>query len=284
MLVTGMAGQIGGIIRRELGECYELSGIDRVDVEGTPTRAADIANLNDILSAFEGIEAVVHLGADPSPQASWESVLSSNIVGTRNVYEAARLSGVKRIVFASSNHAVGNYPLRQDPYKAIYDGRLGEVRRPFAPLTTDLLRPDSYYGVSKAFGESLGSYFHDEYGISVICLRIGWVMTPDDPSFSPAALSLWLSHRDAAQLIQRSIDAPLSVGFAIVNGESDNTLSIWDIESTRRILGYVPEDGAGEGWTERPDTPNFMGMGLNVKTEIYGGHALIRALNWGEGP
>ena len=83
-------------------------------------------------------------------------------------------------------------------------------------------------------------------------------MTPDDPSFSPAALSLWLSHRDAAQLIQRSIDAPLSVGFAIVNGESDNTLSIWDIESTRRILGYVPEDGAGEGWTERPDTPNFM--------------------------
>ena len=259
MLVTGMAGQIGGIIRRELGVRYELSGIDRVDVDGTALTVADIANLNDVLPAFEGIDAVVHLGADPSPQASWESVLSSNIVGTRNVYEAARLSGVKRIVFASSNHAVGNYPLRQDPYKAIYDGRLGEVRRPFAPLTTDLLRPDSYYGVSKAFGESLGSYFHDEYGISVICLRIGWVMTPDDPSFSPAALSLWLSHRDAAQLIQRSIDAPLSVGFAIVNGESDNTLSIWDIESTRRILGYVPEDGAGEGWTERPDTPNFMG-------------------------
>ena len=259
VLVTGMAGQIGGIIRRELGVRYELSGIDRVDVDGTALTVADIANLNDILPAFEGIDAVVHLGADPSPQASWESVLSSNIVGTRNVYEAARLSGVKRIVFASSNHAVGNYPLRQDPYKAIYDGRLGEVRRPFAPLTTDLLRPDSYYGVSKAFGESLGSYFHDEYGISVISLRIGWVMTPDNPSFSPAALSLWLSHRDAAQLIQRSIDAPLSVGFAIVNGESDNTLSIWDIESTRRILGYVPEDGAGEGWTERPDTPNFMG-------------------------
>ena len=141
VLVTGMAGQIGGIIRRELGVRYELSGIDRVDVEGTPTRAADIANLNDILPAFEGIDAVVHLGADPSPQASWESVLSSNIVGTRNVYEATRLSGVKRIVFASSNHAVGNYPLRQDPYKAIYDGRLGEVRRPFAPLTTDSAAP-----------------------------------------------------------------------------------------------------------------------------------------------
>ena len=258
VLVTGMAGQIGGIIRRELGERYELSGIDRVGVDGTPTTVADIANLNEIIPAFERIDAVVHLGADPSPRASWESVLSSNIVGTRNVYEAAQLSGVKRIVFASSNHAVGNYPLRQDPYKAIYDGRLGEVRRPFPPLTTDLLRPDSYYGVSKAFGESLGSYFHDEYGMSVICLRIGWVMTPDDPSFSPAALSLWLSHRDAAQLLQKSIDAPLSVGFAIVNGESDNTLSIWDIESTRRILGYEPEDGAGEDWTERPGSPGII--------------------------
>ena len=111
------------------------------------------------------------------------------------MYEAARLSGVKRVVFASSNHAVGNYPLRQDPYKAIYDGRIGEVRRPFPPITHEMLRPDSYYGVSKAFGESLGSFFHDEYGISIICLRIGWVMTPDDPAFSPAALSLWLSHR-----------------------------------------------------------------------------------------
>lgn len=255
VLVTGMAGQIGGIIRRQLGDRYELSGIDRVGVEGVPVRVADIADLEAIKPAFDGIEAVVHLGADPSPRASWDSVLRNNIVGTRNVYEAARLAGVKRIVFASSNHVVGNYPLRQDPYKAIYDGRLGEVRRPFPPLTTDLIRPDSYYGVSKSFGESLGSYFHEEYGVSVICLRIGWVMTPDDPSFSPAALSLWLSHRDAAQLIQRSIDAPASVGFAIVNGESDNLLSIWDIETTKLVLGYAPQDTAGEEWTDRPDSP-----------------------------
>ncbi|MDE2688366.1 MAG: NAD(P)-dependent oxidoreductase [Chloroflexota bacterium] len=260
VLVTGIAGQIGGIIRRELGERYDLSGIDQVDVESVPTMLADIAKLNDILPAFEGIDAVVHLGADPSPQASWESVLSSNILGTRNVYEAARLSGVKRIVFASSNHAVGNYPMRQDPYKAIYDGRLGEIRRPFDPLTPDLLRPDSYYGVSKAFGESLGSYFHDEYGISVICLRIGWVMTPDDPTFAPSALSLWLSHRDAVQLIQKSIDAPQSVGFTVVNGESDNALSIWDIDTTRRVLGYEPQDGAGEDWEERPGTTGPMGL------------------------
>ena len=258
VLVTGIAGQIGGIIRRLLSDRYELSGIDHVGIDDAPTLIADIADLNAIRPAFHGIDAVVHLGADPSPRASWESVLRNNIIGTRNVYEASRLAGVKRIVFASSNHVVGNYPLRQDPYKAIYDGRLGEIRRPFPSLTTDLIRPDSYYGVSKSFGESLGSYFHEEYGISVICLRIGWVMTPDDPTFSPAALSLWLSHRDAAQLIRRSIDAPQSVGFAILNGESDNQLSIWDITTTKRILGYQPQDAAGEQWTERPDSPNII--------------------------
>ena len=255
VLITGIAGQIGGIIRRLLSDRYELTGIDHVGIDGVPMLVADLADLNAIRPAFHGIDAVVHLGADPSPRASWESVLQNNIIGTRNVYEASRLAGVKRIVFASSNHVVGNYPLRQDPYKAIYDGRLDEVRRPFPPLTTDLIRPDSYYGVSKSFGESLGSYFHEEYGISVICLRIGWVMTPDDPTFSPAALSLWLSHRDAAQLIRRSIDAPQSVGFAILNGESDNQLSIWDIDQTKRILGYHPQDAAGEQWTERPDSP-----------------------------
>ena len=258
VLVTGMAGQIGGIIRRQLGDRYLLSGLDRVPVDDVPTTVADISDYDAIRPAFDGVDVAVHLGADPSPRGSWESILDNNIVGTRNVFEAARDAGVKRVVFASSNHVVGYYPLKQDPYKAVYDGRLGEVRRPFPPLTTELIRPDSYYGVSKAFGEALGSYYHDAHGLSVICLRIGWVMTPDDPTFSPPALSLWLSHRDAAQLIKRSIDAPSSVGFTIVNGESDNALSIWDIESTRAVLGYRPLDGAGEDWTAREGSPGII--------------------------
>ena len=147
------------------------------------------------------------------------------------------------MILASTNHAVGFYPLKDDPYKAIYDGRLAEVRRPFRMLDDRDLRPDSLYGVSKAFGESLGSYYHDQYELSIICLRIGWVMTPDDPTFHPAALSLWLSHRDAAQLIQKAIDAPPSVGFAIVYGMSRNDLRIWDIEAGERIIGFSPEDG-----------------------------------------
>ena len=250
VLVTGIAGLIGGIIRRFLGDKYELSGLDRVPVTQVPSVVADISELEAIRPAFEGIDTVVHLAADPNPRASWESTLQNNIIGTRNVYEAASRAGVKRIVFASSNHTVGMYPLKQDPYKAIYEGRWQEVRRPFPLLTSDQIRPDSYYGVSKVFGEALGSYFHDEFGLSVICLRLGWVLPTDNPTCSPAALSLWLSHRDAAQLIQKSIDAPSSVGFAILNGESDNTLSIWELETTNRVLGYEPQDGAGEEWTQ----------------------------------
>lgn len=258
ILVTGMSGQIGGIIRRHLDGKYELSGIDVKEVEGAAVRVADIADLEAIQPAFEGVDTVIHLGADPSPRATWDSVLHNNLVGTRNVFEAARLAGVRRIVFASSNHVVGYFPLKQDPYRAIYEGRLEEVRRPVPMLDATALRPDSYYGVSKAFGESLGSYFHDAYGISVICMRIGWVMTPDDPTFSAAALSLWLSHRDTANLIEKCIEAPKSVGFAIVHGMSNNQLRIWESDTTRDTIGFEPQDSAGEEWTERPGAPSFV--------------------------
>ena len=259
VLVTGAAGQIGGIIRDKLGYRYDLVGLDRADCGWEQSRVADLADLDAMRPAFEGVDCVVHLGADPSPKASWDSVLSNNIVGTRNVYEAARLAGAKRVILASTNHTVGFFPLKDDPYRAIYEGRLDEVRRPFRMLDERDMRPDSLYGVSKAFGEVLGSYYQDEYGLSVICLRIGWVMTPDDPMFHPAALSLWMSHRDTAQLISKAIDAPRSVGFAIVYGMSRNDLRIWDIETGERIIGYSPEDGAGEVWEDDGSGRGFMG-------------------------
>ena len=259
VLVTGAAGQIGGIIRSKLAYKYDLVGLDIVDCEWPESYVADLGDIDSISPAFEGVDVVVHMGADPSPQATWESTLSNNIVGTRNVYEAARLAGARRVILASTNHAVGFYPLKDDPYKAIYDGRLGEVRRPFRMLDDKDMRPDSLYGVSKAFGEVLGSYYHDQYELSIICLRIGWVMTPDDPTFHPAALSLWLSRRDAAQLIQKAIDAPPSVGFAIVYGMSRNDLRIWDIEAGERIIGFSPEDGSGEEWTLVEGARGFMG-------------------------
>ena len=258
VLITGLAGKIGGIIRSNLSPKYSLSGLDLEKVPGFPTTVANLSNLDEIIPAFQGINTVVHLAADPNHQGDWETNLENNIIGTRNVYEAARLSGVKRIVFASSNHALGFYPLKDNPYKQIYEGDFRKVRHPIIPLSTNLVRPDGYYGVSKAFGESLGSYFHDEYGMSVICMRIGWVMEPDDPTFAPSALSLWMSHKDTASLIACSIDAPESVGFAIVYGMSDNIYGIWDMEEGRKIIGFEPEDNAGTQWAPSKNRSSVM--------------------------
>ena len=248
VLVTGFAGKIGGIVRKNLTVNYELSGLDLRQVEGFKTTVANLKDLNAIIPAFEDIDTVVHLAADPNHKGDWQSNLENNIVGTRNVFEAARLSGVKRIIFASSNHALGFFPLKDNPYKQIYEGKFQDVRQPMKLLGTEVVRPDGYYGVSKAFGESRGSYLHDEYGLSVICIRIGWVMEPDDPTFAPSALSLWMSHRDTAQVIQKCIDAPEAVGFAVLYGMSDNTYGIWDLEAGKNIVGFNPVDDAGTEW------------------------------------
>ncbi len=261
VLITGLAGKIGGIIRKNLSDEYDLSGLDLVATNGYVSQIGDLSDLESILPAFTGIDTVVHLAADPNHQGSWESNLKNNIIGTRNVYEAARLKGVKRIIFASSNHALGFHPLKDNPYKQIYDGDFSDIRHPIEPLSTEIVRPDGYYGVSKSFGESLGSYFHDEYGLSVICMRIGWVMEPDDPTFSPAALSLWMSHGDTANLIRKCIDAPESVGFAIIYGMSANTYGIWDMEPGQKIVGYEPRDNAGTFWEEENDRPAIMPSG-----------------------
>ena len=121
ILVTGLAGKIGSIIRKNLSQKYLISGLDLQEVNGYDTTVANLSDLKDIISAFEGIHTVVHLAADPNHQGGWETNLENNIIGTRNVYEASRLAGVKRVIFASSNHALGFYPLKDNPYKQIYD-------------------------------------------------------------------------------------------------------------------------------------------------------------------
>jgi nucleoside-diphosphate-sugar epimerase len=127
VLVTGIAGTIGGIVRDYLRDDYELSGLDRVAIYDVPTHIGDLADFDSIRPAFDGQDVVVHLGGDPRGQAPWESVLQNNIVGTQNVFEACRQAGVGRVVFASTNHVVGYIPETQEPYKAVFDGRFDEV-------------------------------------------------------------------------------------------------------------------------------------------------------------
>jgi nucleoside-diphosphate-sugar epimerase len=203
-----------------------------------PAHVADVADYDAIRPAFDGVDAVVHLAAAAAVESSWDDVLRSNIVGTRNVFEAARDAGVPHVVFASSNHVIGGY--ERDGRPQIFepdDDRLYDEH--VDP------RPDSLYGVSKGFGELLGRFYSDTHGLRVICLRIGWVRSTDEPPHDhPQAEAIWLSHRDCAQLFAKAIDAD-NVHWAVAYGISDNPRAFWDLRSARELLGYRPEDSVG---------------------------------------
>ena len=241
VLVTGAEGTIGGILRRALADRYELRHLTRQRAD-FPSHVADIADLDAILPAFEGIDAVVHLAASAAVESPWEAVLHDNVIGTYNVFEAARRASVRRVVFASSNHAIGMYEVEGAP--ELYD--IGDER---VYDDTVPVRPDSLYGVSKVFGEVLGRYHVDRRGMRVICLRLGSVLADDDPRAAGEEAhrlrATWLSHRDCAQLISRALDAE-HVRWAVVYGISDNPRQFWDLSSARELLGYRPQDRAPE--------------------------------------
>ncbi len=252
VLVTGAEGLIGSVVRRELGGRYDLVALT-LTPQDFPSHVADIADLAAIEPAFAGIDAVVHLAASPAVETPWEEILPNNLIGTYNVFEAARRAGVPRVVFASSNHVVGMYELDGAP--AIYDLDDGRVYDHTAEI-----RPDSLYGVSKAYGEALGRLFVERHAMSVFCLRIGAVRREDDPGAPSAAppgslldlpekrpgdrmRSVWLSQRDCASLIGRCLDVE-GVRFAIVYGVSANPRRFWDLEHARELLGWEPRDAA----------------------------------------
>jgi nucleoside-diphosphate-sugar epimerase len=241
VLVTGMSGLIGRAVRQTLGHTYRLSALNRSRVEGVPCHQADIADLPAIEPAFRGVDVVVHLAAIATSRAPWEQILRANIVGTHNVFEAARRAGVRRIVYASSGAVVSAIE-GEAPYAALVTGRASEVG-PWRRLThLDPVRPAGLYGVSKVFGEALGRHYADAHGLSVICLRIGAVHAEDRPK-SPRDLSVWCSQRDVVQAIDRAIRAPESLRWAVVFITSDNRWGYRDLEHARQTLGYAPLDG-----------------------------------------
>ncbi|MBA3329916.1 MAG: NAD(P)-dependent oxidoreductase [Actinobacteria bacterium] len=253
VLVTGAEGIIGTAVRRELGGRYDLLALT-LTRQSFPSHVADISRLEEIESVFSGVDAVVHLAGSPAIETPWEQVLTNNIVGTYNVFEAARRAGVERVVFASSNHPVGMYELDGAPdlYR-VDDGRVIDH--------TAELRPDSLYGVSKAYGEALGRLYVERHGLRVFCLRIGSVLAGDDPSAAavsaPALLGLsreegvhrmratWLSQRDCCSLIARCLEVE-DVSWAVVYGVSANPRRFWDLEHARELLGWEPRDAAPE--------------------------------------
>jgi nucleoside-diphosphate-sugar epimerase len=264
VLITGVYGLIGGEVYLALKaqpERYEVYGLARRRVPSDrssgdrnlniPDERFVLSNLSDLdvlVDAMDEIDVVVHMAADPRIDAPWESVLHSNIEGTRNVFEAARICGVERVVFASSNTVSWGYA-DEEPYSLLFEGRYDELSPDDVPQVTHEwpVRPTAYYPASKVWGEALGRVYADRHGLSVICLRIGWVNDEDRPHTHDWARAGWCSKRDVVQLVELSIEAPPELRFDIFYGLSDNTWNWCDIDHAKEVLGYAPQDNA-EAW------------------------------------
>ena len=239
ILVTGINGRIGSILRNAFHEIHDVYGLDLVGPFSDRVMSTDIAKYEQVAQVFQQfgpLDCIIHLAGNPSVTAGWDDVLQANIIGTRNIFEAARAFQVSRVIFASSNHVTGAYEgFAPDLY-------LHTQPEPPKISTQHPIRPDSDYGVSKAFGEAVARYYCARWGIDAICLRIGAVLPDDDPTTDPRHRKVWLSHRDLVQLVEKSLIA--NVNFGIYYGISDNKGAFWDISNARTELGYEPRDDA----------------------------------------
>tara|TARA_Y100001936_G_C16087373_1_gene682836 strand:- start:668 stop:1459 length:792 start_codon:yes stop_codon:yes gene_type:complete len=246
ILVTGSSGLIGGILQDKLKN-YNLFGVDIIEGNYKNFENADVSDakkLENIMSK-NNIDTVVHLAGNASVNADWDSLSKNNFTGTLNVFNACKKSGVKKIIFASSNHAVGLFE-NDSPYKEIINGDYKKVSNDFDLISPNCeVRPDSLYGVSKAYGENLGRYYFEEFGIQIACLRIGSVIKNNNPVVknSNRFFSTWCSHEDIAGLVKACIDSN-KIGFEIFFGVSNNTWKIWDISNYKDLLSFYPISNA----------------------------------------
>ena len=242
LLVTGLSGLIGGALHKHLGTNYPIRALNRRAVPGVETHQADLGDLAAIQPAFKDIDTVVHLGAAAGDRQTPDDLLRSNVIGTYNVFEAARQSGVKRVIFASSGATVAGWE-REPPLSHIVNGRYDELAS-WMPLTHETpLRPGGLYGATKVWGEALARVYSDSHGMSAICLRIGRVRAEDKP-MAPREFSVWCSQRDVVRMLEACIEAPERVRFDVFYVVSANRWSYRDLEHARAVLGWTPLDRA----------------------------------------
>jgi NAD+ dependent glucose-6-phosphate dehydrogenase len=229
-LVTGANGDVGRALIGSLASHYELHlatwhlarDMPPADLPaGSSITCVDIQDLDALTAAMKDITAVVHLAGEREFAADWADLRGPNIDGVYNLFEAARRNNVEKVVFASSNHATGY----------LDEHRLWPIAGAEPP------RPDSLYGVTKAFGEVFGRYASDYYGMSVICLRLGWVL---ERPHNEMALRMWLSHGDLGRLVIGALESTCRYG--VYFGVSANRRRRWDLTDAERDLGYVPQD------------------------------------------
>ncbi|MEM7133044.1 MAG: NAD(P)-dependent oxidoreductase [Chloroflexota bacterium] len=245
VLITGGSGNLGQKLSNHLAGRSTLRLLDKFP-RHPDVIEADFAEWNfQWIDHFKGVDTVVHLAADPNAGQDWHKLIEPNMDGLINVFTAAAQNGVKRIVYASSNHVMGGYQSLIPPQQlapdvppkpgAIFSGLNGETMNSTA------------YGGAKLFGERIGKTYHEIYGLSTIAVRIGWVRAGEnEASTMPPRDSwfrlMWLSNRDFCHLMECCITADPELGFAIINGMSNNTGMRWDLESARSLVGYVPQD------------------------------------------
>jgi NAD+ dependent glucose-6-phosphate dehydrogenase len=245
ILVTGMSGLIGGLAGRKFAESYEVDALGRSEVDGFPTTVVDIGEgIDGILPALEGVDTVVHMAASRGDVPA-ETHIKANVTGVYNLFEACRIAGVKRIVAASSGAVIAGYE-NDEPFKSIVHDPDFNMPSPRPLISeTDPVRPRNIYTVTKMFTENLGIMYSEQYDMSVICIRIGKVEIDDVPLNARNA-SVWCSHRDIIQMIDKAVHAPDNLKYAVVFACSDNPTRYRDIEHARKVLGFVPQDSAAD--------------------------------------
>lgn len=229
--VTGSAGRIGGSFRAHAQERYALRLAVRNESERRQVRdcadvvVGDLCEPGVAAQVVEGMDTVLHLAANPSAAADWEELHRDNIVATHRVFEAAAAVGCRRVVFASSIHAVSGYP------------------RGYQVHADDPVNPGDLYGVSKCFGEALARYTATQKGVSVIVLRIGAFQPREKASRSESMrwLDSFVSHRDLNQLLCRCVDDE-HLQFAVFHALSNNVFNRLDIGDAEQLVGYAPDD------------------------------------------
>lgn len=239
VLITGAGGNIGTYFAEHSHRKYELRLMLRDVDEASELEkfgevvTGDIRDLDQMKELCRDVDTVLHLAADSEPDATWSSLLPVNIVGTYNTFVAAKAAGCRRVVYASSIHAVSGYPPDR------------QVR------ASDPVNPGDLYGVSKVFGEAMGRYMAEQEGLSVIAIRIGWFQ-PHSSARQEMGFQMidsWVSQRDLAQLLDLSIDVE-DLQFAIFHGISNNQFKRLDISDAKALLGYQPVDDVME---EQPE-------------------------------
>jgi len=248
--ITGAAGHIGLDLTAGLADKYELTLFYHNTKPDTSLKLkmiqADLSDEKQVTGIFQGLDAVIHLAAASSSLASWENCLTQNIITTYNVFEEVRRAGVSKIIFASTNHTQHAYTMLNNTLNE----DLSYVNKHGLIKLSDPPAPDSFYGVSKLFGEDLGRYYSRFFGIKVVSLRIGWADTQkmkdwiihaEEPVKKHIRV-MFLSTRDLIDVMDKSlqIDSDYVLAYAV----SDNNPAVFDLTETRQKLGFNPNDNS----------------------------------------